>query len=253
MKRRVLEKLKITEISAVDRPCQEHATVAIMKRDESFDFSDIAKKLGAKATASDYIHDFVNSDDPRFKGKSKEERIQMALGAFYGKRDFSTEQRKKAVKAGAAMAGGRFPIYSAKDVSNAVRDWGRSGSSPAVKAHIISRARAVGATDSLPDGWITKGDLADRVATLKKQIDDLNKPINKFWSVLARAAAAAARQRLGRRGLQVVGRKVGHVVADASHHLARDIVIHGAVAGSAAAVERARAARAAAKEKAKGA
>jgi hypothetical protein len=35
MKRRVLEKLNITEISGVDRPCQEGARVAIMKRDFS--------------------------------------------------------------------------------------------------------------------------------------------------------------------------------------------------------------------------
>lgn len=37
-------------------------------------------------TASDVIRDFVHSSDKRFKGKSKAERIRMALGAFYGKR-----------------------------------------------------------------------------------------------------------------------------------------------------------------------
>ena len=31
-KRRILEKIGIAEISAVDHPCQEHARVAIMKR-----------------------------------------------------------------------------------------------------------------------------------------------------------------------------------------------------------------------------
>lgn len=35
-------------------------------------------------TAADYIHDFVNSDNPKFKGKSKQERIKQALGAYYG-------------------------------------------------------------------------------------------------------------------------------------------------------------------------
>ena len=35
-------------------------------------------------TAADYIHDFVHSSNPKFKGKSKQERIRMALGAFYG-------------------------------------------------------------------------------------------------------------------------------------------------------------------------
>jgi hypothetical protein len=33
-KRRVLDKLLLTEISGVDRPCQEGARVAIMKRKE---------------------------------------------------------------------------------------------------------------------------------------------------------------------------------------------------------------------------
>ena len=37
MKRRILRKLKITEISGVDRPCQEEARVTIMKRHEPED------------------------------------------------------------------------------------------------------------------------------------------------------------------------------------------------------------------------
>ena len=37
MKRRILHKLKITEVSAVDRPCMEHARMVIMKRDVSVD------------------------------------------------------------------------------------------------------------------------------------------------------------------------------------------------------------------------
>jgi hypothetical protein len=44
------------------------------------------KVLGGDANASDYIRDFVHSDNKRFKGKSKDERINMALGAYYGKR-----------------------------------------------------------------------------------------------------------------------------------------------------------------------
>jgi hypothetical protein len=34
-------------------------------------------------TAADYIHDFVNSTNSRFEGKSKKERIRQALGAYY--------------------------------------------------------------------------------------------------------------------------------------------------------------------------
>ena len=44
---------------------------------------DLTEKLAADATAADYIHDFVHSDDPKFAGKSKEKRKEMALAAFY--------------------------------------------------------------------------------------------------------------------------------------------------------------------------
>lgn len=31
-----------------------------------------------------YVHEFAKSKNPKFKGKSKKKRIQMALGAYYG-------------------------------------------------------------------------------------------------------------------------------------------------------------------------
>lgn len=43
----------------------------------------IHETLGAKASSSDFIHDFVHSVNPKFEGKSKKERIKMALGAYY--------------------------------------------------------------------------------------------------------------------------------------------------------------------------
>lgn len=36
-----------------------------------------------KTPASEIISDFVHSDNPKFEGKSKKERIKMALGAYY--------------------------------------------------------------------------------------------------------------------------------------------------------------------------
>jgi hypothetical protein len=40
--------------------------------------------LSKDASAGDWIHDFVHSDNPKFAGKSKAERKKMALGAYYG-------------------------------------------------------------------------------------------------------------------------------------------------------------------------
>lgn len=43
----------------------------------------INEKLSASAPAKEWIDDFVKSDDPKFAGKTKDERIMMALGAYY--------------------------------------------------------------------------------------------------------------------------------------------------------------------------
>ena len=44
----------------------------------------VTEKLSKSDPSSKWIHDFVHSDNPKFKGKSKEERRKMALGAYYG-------------------------------------------------------------------------------------------------------------------------------------------------------------------------
>lgn len=69
---------------------------------------------------------------------------------------YSAAERKKATASGAAMKGGRFPIKSAEDVANAVKDYNRIGQPADVKAHIIKRAKELGATGSLPDDWKVK-------------------------------------------------------------------------------------------------
>ena len=43
----------------------------------------IEEKLSVEDGAEKWIHDFIHSNDPRFEGKSKEERKQMALAGFY--------------------------------------------------------------------------------------------------------------------------------------------------------------------------
>jgi hypothetical protein len=45
---------------------------------------ELHEALSPDAPASEWIEDFVKSDAPQFKGKTKKERIKMALGAYYG-------------------------------------------------------------------------------------------------------------------------------------------------------------------------
>jgi len=69
----------------------------------------INEVLSKDASAYDYIHDFVHSDNPKFAGKSKAERKKMALGAYYGKKNEEAVQeglKSVAKKAFKALTGG---------------------------------------------------------------------------------------------------------------------------------------------------
>ena len=49
------------------------------------DSIQVQEVLGSGASQKDYIDDFIDSDAPQFKGKSKKERIGMAIAAFRSK------------------------------------------------------------------------------------------------------------------------------------------------------------------------
>jgi len=74
------------------------------------------------------------------------------------KRKFTADERDAAAANGHAMNDGSYPINDVEDLHNAIHAIGRgSGSHAAIRAHIISRAKALGATSELPKEWdITK-------------------------------------------------------------------------------------------------
>jgi len=59
------------------------------------DLDALYEVLSKDADAGDYISDFVHSTNPKFEGKSKKERINMALGAYY-----NTQKKKDGVSEG---------------------------------------------------------------------------------------------------------------------------------------------------------
>lgn len=69
------------------------------------------------------------------------------------KREFNADERKAAAKAGHALPDGSFPINTVSDLHNAVQAYGRAKDKAAAKAHIMKRAKALGAMDALPDSW----------------------------------------------------------------------------------------------------
>ncbi len=69
------------------------------------------------------------------------------------RRDFSQAERDKLAKSGAALPDGSFPIVTAEDLKNAIQAVGRASDKVAAVAHIKKRAKALGASDLIPEDW----------------------------------------------------------------------------------------------------
>lgn len=170
MAKRILHALQLDKIAAVDRPCQEGASVVIMKRDDSEDVD---------------------------------------------KREFSDKQRQHLAGTGAAMPGGGFPIQNKGDLSNAIRAIGRAKNPTAARAHIISRAKSLGATGMLPDSWkvskqedTTDEDISDE--DVAKSEDDLEPVVIKQLERIGKKHALARLQMIKTKLFGL--RKRAHVV-----------------------------------------
>lgn len=85
-----------------------------------------------------------------------DEALGLHIEAVHGvdaAREFKASERKTAAKSGKALKDGSFPIKTKADLRNAISAYGRAKDKAKAKAHIISRAKALGATDMLPDDW----------------------------------------------------------------------------------------------------
>lgn len=96
------------------------------------------------------------------------------------RRDYSSEQRAALAEKGEAIpvknaAGdvvdGRFPIADKTDLEAAVRSYGRAGDKAEAKAWIEKRAKALGATDMLPDDWAERLERADGESAADEMTD----------------------------------------------------------------------------------
>ena len=92
--------------------------------------TELEEKLSPNATAADYIDDFVHSDDPRFAGKSKEKRKQMALAAFYAKTNEEVEEIMK----------GKDPCWKGYQMIGTKEKGGRKVPNCVTKEDVVTRA-----------------------------------------------------------------------------------------------------------------
>lgn len=127
---------------------------------------EVVKQLGQRQEWS-YGFNVDDSERGEFKGESVRMLKKMTVfevspvmrgagvgtGTTYAKADTSASGRRREAANGEAEPDGSYPIRSAQDVRNAVNDYNRSGGNSKDRAHIIARARAIGAESELPDDW----------------------------------------------------------------------------------------------------
>lgn len=105
---------------------------------EESEIQYIEEKLSAADPASKWISDFVASDNPKFAGKSKKERINMALGAYYAAKRGKNEE----VEVTEAADPGKMRVVNKKVETQATKDTKQSEKN--MKAAEVALKRAKG-------------------------------------------------------------------------------------------------------------
>ena len=161
---------KPVEISIVDSPCIPTCKVFNVQK---ADGSILEKAFVIKSNDDELQVNGSDSEVGEFAELLNKSKLSMsdaieAIKAEIAKREFDEEKRKKDAKSGAAMADGSYPIETVSDLENAVQAYGRAKDPEAVKAHIISRAKSLGAESKLPVGWDGSTKEKVEVATVEK-------------------------------------------------------------------------------------
>jgi len=177
--RAALSKQKLQNLRSSGRKVRGASIANLMRssglREEELDEAELdylEEVLAADATAGDYISDFVHSTNPKFNGKSKKERMNMALGAYY-----STQKKKDGVSEGmshqAATTMKHIPNASDK-LKQAAKDI-----KPGIKGYLdrVAMLKAGGVKEQapvapVPDKKYIKG------TPENKALKDSRKPIN---------------------------------------------------------------------------
>lgn len=196
----------IIEVSLVDRPSNPRTLFTMVKADASGDLEEVEDpeveetedepETAAEAGAEDETDEA--DEETTFKmqviTKSGHELHDLVL------KFVSAAQRRKDATSGVAMDNGDFPIPDAGHLQSAIgllKDY--TGDKAAAKAHIISRARALGLTSKLPEDWnVSKADavtepVGEPADATKTDTPDLTKVEGQVADMVKAAVAEAVK------------------------------------------------------------
>ena len=118
------------------------------------------------------------------------------MGLFDRFREFSPEKRKQLAQEGKALPDGSFPIVTVGDLKNAISAAGRASNRAVAIRHIKRRARALGATDQLPEDWSETKQEAEPMAepeTQEPQAEPIVAPVEELTQMRGEVDKATAR------------------------------------------------------------
>jgi hypothetical protein len=159
--KKIADKDKDRKKDADDHDAWREKRSAAVKGRHYHEEVEVNEVLTKKTPAATWIKDFVNSKNPKFAGKSKEERTKQALGAYYSK------QRNEEVEPIEEVSKEKLAAYSAKagDTSN-VKDEGQR------KSYNRLKGMGMAYSKSNPDKAQTKPKV---VATEEVDLDEAEK------------------------------------------------------------------------------
>lgn len=70
--------------------------------------------------------------------------------SFLVEKEFSSKERETLTKKGHALPDGSYPIENVADLKRAIKAYGRAKNQSAAAKHIAKRAKALGASDLIP-------------------------------------------------------------------------------------------------------
>lgn len=153
-----ITELVMNEISLVDRPSNPECKFEIAKRKKDEPQFALAEGFTFKPAKLTKAEKFAIVARDVLKAQAAQAPLSAGnpindAHNVTTKREYSDDQRKEYAASGVAMPGGRYPIPDKDALSDAISAYGRGKGKKQVKAHIKTRAAALGATDMLPEKW----------------------------------------------------------------------------------------------------
>jgi len=153
-------RMEVEALSAVD-----NANFRLVKATEQMKAAEIAYFTAVEKGASNreelrsiYNNTLAGYRDADKAAEKAVDELSLVKSALEGlrdiaKREVSDTERQDLAEKGKAMPDGSYPIKTVGDLKNAISSYGRAKNPDAVKAHIIAQAKALNATDQLPESW----------------------------------------------------------------------------------------------------